>query len=130
MGSFNKCSGAVVTTLGMAMFAGGQTTPRDWRSDFANANRSIIAGRYQEAGEALARLRTQAETWTADDLRRAVLYHFSATLHQALGEISAAEPLYLQSKAFWENTGLPEGGHYAETLNNLGAIRMDQGRLD
>jgi tetratricopeptide (TPR) repeat protein len=111
------------TILGGSTLLGAISTPNDDKRQ--QANQLQAKGRYAEASQLYQELLAKADQGT---FRHAELLNNSASVHFQLGNVRAAESLYLKALKIWmEEPGRLE---VAITSSNLGTLYRNLGRFE
>jgi tetratricopeptide (TPR) repeat protein len=109
--------------------------PVKWDALLSDGIAAIKAGNAAEAIQLLLplyeqakALPAQANALPADDVRRVETALVLATAYQYHGQLNQAEPLYLEAIEWLETGHDKNGSMLAPALDNLGRLRLEQGR--
>ena len=102
--------------------------PLNWDARLNDGIAAIKAGNSAEAIGLLGPLCEQSKTLPAEDVRRVESALALASAYQNHGQLDQAEPLYLDSIQWLEERHEKGGALLALAFDNLGRLRLEQGR--
>jgi tetratricopeptide (TPR) repeat protein len=102
--------------------------PMKWDALLSKSIAAIKAGNAAEAIQLLLPLYAQAKAWQAEDVRGVETALVLATAYQFHGQLDQAEPLYLEAIEWLEARRDQSGSLLAVAFDNLGRLRLEQGR--
>lgn len=132
MGASGLRAGLAAAVTAATLCAAGDRgeVVRHARELLASAERSREAADLDQAGELYAAAERAAGELGGPNLLLARAIDARADLARMGGRWEAAEAGYLRSAAMWEALLGELQPRLATTLHNLGAVRLEQGRLD
>src|ERR1700686_479731 len=102
--------------------------PVKWDALLSDSIAAIKAGNAAQAIQLLLPLYEQAKAWSAGDMRRVETALVLASAYQYHGQLNQAEPLYLEAIEWLEARRDKSGSLLALAFDNLGRLRLEQGR--
>ena len=99
-----------------------------WETYMAAGDKAYQQGNYPEAEKQWAAALKEAERFGPEGLRLVISLDRLATLYQAKGSYTEAEPFFQRALAIREKALGPEHPDVANSLNNLALLYRDQGR--
>jgi tetratricopeptide (TPR) repeat protein len=102
--------------------------PLNWNARLSDGIAAIKAGHAAEAIQLLLPLTEQAKSFPPEDVRRVESALSLATAYQYQGELDQAESLYLEVIQWLEAHREKNGSMLALAFDNLGRLRLEQGR--
>ncbi len=102
--------------------------PVKWEARLSEGIAVLKSGQAADAVQLLLPLKEQAKAFPLEDIRRVEVTLALAAAYQYHGQLDQAEPLYLDAVQSLELRERRDGGILAVAYDNLGRLRLEQGR--